>query len=150
MGPGPGTLPGTPPGPSPVLPKTSATSADNSGILTVWVPYDAKVTINGLETHSTGSRREFVSYGLKSGLSYKYIVRAQVLREGKLIEETRTVTLTAGQIEAVAFGFNTSPTEQVAAALSVKPLLENNRCVIIKPTGCPPWAFCSLAVEIPA
>ena len=49
-GPGglPGTqLPGTPPGPSPVLPKTSATSADASGILTVWVPYDAKVTING-------------------------------------------------------------------------------------------------------
>ena len=112
----PGTqLPGTPPGPSPVLPKTSATSADTSGILTVWVPYDAKVTINGLETRSTGSRREFVSYGLKPGLSYKYDVHAQVLREGKLLEETRTVTLTAGQIEAVAFGFNIQPGEQVAA-----------------------------------
>ena len=110
----PGMLPGTP-GPSPVLPKTSATSADNSGILTVWVPYDAKVTINGLETRSTGSRREFVSYGLKSGLSYKYVVQAQVVREGKLLEDTRTVTLTAGQIEAVAFGFNTQPTEQVAS-----------------------------------
>jgi uncharacterized protein (TIGR03000 family) len=120
--PGPGTpapgtqLPGTlPPGPSPVLPKTSATSSDSSGILTVWVPYDAKVTINGMETRSTGSRREFVSYGLKPGLSYKYVVHAQVVREGKLVEDSRTVTLTAGQIEAVAFGFNTQPTEQVAA-----------------------------------
>ena len=97
------------------MPKTSATSTDNSGILTVWVPFDAKVTINGLETRSTGSRREFVSYGLKPDLSYKYVVHAQVVRDGKLIEETRTVTLTAGQIEAVAFGFNTPPTEQVAS-----------------------------------
>ena len=100
--------------PSSVLPKSSATSADNSGILTVWVPYDAKVTINGLTTHSTGSRREFVSYGLRPGLSYKYVVNAQVIREGKLIEDTRTITLRAGAIEAVAFGFNVPPTEQVA------------------------------------
>jgi uncharacterized protein (TIGR03000 family) len=114
--PGPNApLPGLP-GPSPVMPKTSATSANTSGIVTVWVPYDAKVTINGLETRSAGSRREFVSYGLKSGLSYRYVVHAQVVREGKILEDTQTVTLTAGQIEAVAFGFNTQPpTEQVAS-----------------------------------
>jgi uncharacterized protein (TIGR03000 family) len=108
--PGPGA-----PGPLPLLPKTSATSADTTGILTVWVPYDAKVTINGLETRSTGSRREFVSYGLKPGLSYKYVVHAQIARAGKLLEDTQTVTLTAGRIEAVAFGFNVQQTEQVAS-----------------------------------
>ena len=53
-------------------------------MLTVWVPYDAKVTVNGLETHSTGSRRQFVSFGLKPGLSYKYVVKAQVVREGQV------------------------------------------------------------------
>ena len=103
------------PSASPVLPKTSATSADASGILTVWVPYNAKVTINGRETRSTGSRREFVSYGLTPGLSYKYVVHAEVVRNGQTLEDTQTVTLTAGQIEAVAFGFNTAPTEQVAS-----------------------------------
>ncbi len=76
-------------------------------MLTVWVPYDAKVTVNGLETRSTGSRRQFVSFGLKPGLSYKYVVRAQVVRNGQSRWKTQTVMLTAGQITAVAFGFNT-------------------------------------------
>lgn len=114
--PGPGTLspPTTPP---PV--KTSAMSFETSGVLTVWVPYDAKVTINGLVTKSTGSRRQFVSYGLKPGLSYKYVVKAELVRDGQTVEDsppTRTVNLTAGQITAVAFGFNLTPPEQVAAS----------------------------------
>ncbi len=103
------------PTPSSVLPKTSATSAESSGILTVWVPFDAKVTINGRETSSIGSRREFVSYGLQPGLVYKYVVHAQVIRDGKLLEDTQTITLKAGSIESVAFGFNVLPTEQVAS-----------------------------------
>jgi len=106
--------PGAMPEPDPVMPKTSATSAENSGILTVWVPNDAKVTVNGIETRSTGSRRQFVSYGLKPGLSYKYVVRAQIVRNGQVVEDTRNVVLTAGQITAVAFGFNTTPSEGLA------------------------------------
>lgn len=115
----PAAEPAMPTEPSPVPPepadqKTSGTTAEDSGVLTVWVPFDAKVTVNGLETRSTGSRRQFVSYGLKPGFSYKYEVRAEVVRDGKVQEETQTVTLTAGQISAVAFGFNT-PAQQVAA-----------------------------------
>ncbi len=98
----------------PVPPKTTGTSADESGILTVWVPYEAKVTINGQETQCKGSQRHFVSYGLVPGLSYKYVVRAQLVRNGQTQEETQTIILTAGQVSAVAFGFNTNPTEQVA------------------------------------
>jgi len=106
--------PGNPPAaPAPAEPTTSSTSAETSGVLTVWVPYDAKVTINGLETRSTGSRRQFVSHGLKPGFSYKYVIRAQVVHNGQLQEDTRTVTLTAGDITAVAFGFNAA--SQMAA-----------------------------------
>jgi len=106
--------PGAMPEPAPAMPKTSATSAENSGILTVWVPNDAKVTVNGIETRSSGSRRQFVSYGLKPGLSYKYVVRAQIVRNGQVVEDTRDVVLTAGRITAVAFGFNTTPAEGLA------------------------------------
>jgi uncharacterized protein (TIGR03000 family) len=67
-------------------------------------------------TKSTGSRRQFVSYGLKAGLSYKYVVKAEVVRDGQTVEDTRTVTLTAGQISSVAFGFNVTPAEQVAVS----------------------------------
>ena len=108
------TMPGAPETPKPI--KTSSLSAENSGVLTVWVPYDAKVTVNGRETKSVGSRRQYVSYGLKPGLSYKYVVKAEVVRDGQTVEDTRTVTLTAGQITAVAFGFNLAPAEQVATA----------------------------------
>jgi uncharacterized protein (TIGR03000 family) len=100
---------------TPLPPKTSDATSDESGVLTVWVPFDAKVTVNGLDTRSTGSRRQFISYGLKPGLDYKYVVRAQVVRQGQVQEDTRTVTLTAGQITAVAFGFNVG-SQQVASA----------------------------------
>jgi uncharacterized protein (TIGR03000 family) len=115
--PAPMADPGIPPAlPSPPPTKTSSLSFENSGVLTVWVPYDAKVTINGRVTKSIGSRRQFVSYGLTQGLSYKYVVKAELVRDGQTVEDTRTVTLTAGQTSAVAFGFNVTPAEQVAAA----------------------------------
>lgn len=100
----------------PTEPTTSSPTPENSGVVTVWVPYDAKVTINGLATRSVGSRRQFVSYGLKPGFSYKYEIHAEVVKDGKTMEDTRTVTLTAGQNTAVAFGFTTNPTEAVASA----------------------------------
>jgi uncharacterized protein (TIGR03000 family) len=105
------------PGPGAVPPpiKTSSQAYENSGVLTVWVPYEAKVTINGRETKSTGSRRQFVSYGLKAGLSYKYVIKAEIVRNGQIVEDTRTVNMTAGEITAVAFGFNATSPEQVAA-----------------------------------
>ena len=57
--------------------KTTVASTDSSGTLTISVPSDAKVTINDRETRSTGSRRQFVSYGLTPGLVYTYVVRAR-------------------------------------------------------------------------
>jgi uncharacterized protein (TIGR03000 family) len=110
----------TPPAPAepaaPAAPKTTGMSAEESGILTVWVPYDAKVSINGMETRKAGSRRQFVSYGLKPGLSYKYVVKAQLVRNGQMQEDVRTIVLTAGEVTAVAFGFNVSAAQQVASA----------------------------------
>jgi uncharacterized protein (TIGR03000 family) len=108
----PSTTPATPPEPA----STSTQIPETSGVVTVWVPYEAKVAINGLATRSTGSRRQFVSYGLKPGFSYKYNIHAEVVRDGKLLEESQIVTLTAGQSTAVAFGFNPNPAESVASA----------------------------------
>lgn len=115
--PEPGVVP-TEPAPTPALPgptPKSSMSSENSGVLTVWVPYDAKVTVNGIATKSTGSRRQFVSYGLQPGLSYKYVVKAEVVRDGQNVVDTRTVNLTAGDITAVAFGFNLVAPEQMAS-----------------------------------
>ncbi len=64
------------------------------------------MTINGMLTKSTGSKRHFVSYGLRPGYTYKYVVKAEVVREGKIVTEEQTVSLTAGERSGVAFGFN--------------------------------------------
>lgn len=87
----------------------------NSGLLTIWVPYDAKVTINGLATKSIGSRRQYVSYDLKPGFNYRYEVRAELVRDGRVYEDVRVVTMTAGARSAVAFGFNINPHENLAS-----------------------------------
>ena len=84
--------------------------------MTIWVPAEAKVTINGRSTRSTGTKRQFVSYGLQPGFSYKYEIRAQIVRDGQLVEDSRTISLTAGQRGAVAFGFNARTGEGLAAA----------------------------------
>ena len=97
-------------------PKTSAISAEESGVLTVWVPYDAKVTVNGLETKSTGSRRQFVSYGLKPGFSYKYVVRAEVVRNGKIAGGQPDGRIDGGPDHRRGLRFQHHASQQVAAA----------------------------------
>ena len=73
-------------------------------------PTKAKVTINGIQTKSTGSRRQFVSYGLPVPvLSYSYEVVAKVVREGKEYTDSKTIALTAGGRGGVGFGFNITP-----------------------------------------
>jgi len=115
----PPKLPPTPaPEPGEVAPpaaKVAPPTRANSGLLTIWVPYEAKVYINDHETTTTGSRRKYVSYGLKPGLTYKYVIRAEVEREGELVEQTKTVHLAAGEREGVAFGFNPLPAEGLAS-----------------------------------
>ncbi len=105
-----------PQSPTPAAPKTSGLPSETSGSLTVWVPSDARVTINGRQTHSTGSHRQYVSHGLKVGLAYRYVVHVEVIRDGQILEDTRTVTIHAGQTRALAFDFNAAETDGLALA----------------------------------
>ena len=108
---------------APALPKKSATpgpvdqtSRADSGLLSVSVPTAARVYINGRETQSMGSRREYVSYGLKEGKIYPYTVRALVLakdagqstqpQEDRWVWITKTVYLRAGDRAGVTFSDN--------------------------------------------
>lgn len=111
--PAPSTTPTTPPS----LPPSTSILRDGSGLLTIWVPEDAKVFVNGYETKSTGAQRRYVSHGLKGGLTYKYEVRAQVVRDGKTLEEVRNVYLTSGAREGIAINFDA--TKNTAKDLAV-------------------------------
>ena len=89
----------------------------DSGVLTVNVPADAKVFVNGNQTSSAGARRHYVSRGLQGGYKYAYEVRAEVVRDGRTIEETKTIELRAGENSRLAFDF---AAEDLTTTLTLK------------------------------
>jgi uncharacterized protein (TIGR03000 family) len=101
-----GTIPPAGTVPPPVPPAGTPTSSD--GLLAVSVPEDAKIYVNGQPTSSTGSQRQYVSRDLKNGFNYSYEVRAEVVRDGKAIEQLKKVNVRAGETANLAFDFPSS------------------------------------------
>ena len=93
------------PTPAPAAGAPAASLDSDTGGLTVSVPANAKVFVNGNATTSTGSLREYVSRGLETGYEYNYEVRAEVMVNGKLVSDTKTVSLQAGRMQNLAFNF---------------------------------------------
>jgi uncharacterized protein (TIGR03000 family) len=113
---------GLPPGPgadegAPLPPSDSGTGLNRpsaNAVVTVRVPAEALVFVNGLATTSTGSVRRYVSNGLRSGYNYTYHIRAEIVRDGETITETQTVKLQAGNSSNVEFALNSSDADPVA------------------------------------
>src|SRR5687768_9578201 len=117
----PGDAPAAPMGdvPPEAPPAGEETSIDKAdGLLAIEVPADAKIFVNGQATRSTGEHREFVSRDLELGYNYAYEVRAEVIRDGQTIEQTKKIDLRAGKRAEVAFNF--APAEKVETKLTVR------------------------------
>jgi uncharacterized protein (TIGR03000 family) len=115
--PSPGGVPAAPaPGatPAPGQP-TSGIRAD--GLLSVNVPDDAKIYVNGQATSSTGDMRQYVSRDLQNGYNYTYEVRAEVVRDGRTIEQVKKIDLRAGETANLAFNF--PATESIETSLTL-------------------------------
>ncbi len=64
--------------------------------ITVNLPADAKIFIEGTETPSTTDRRVFVTPELKPGAVYYYTIEAEVVRDGKKLRATEKIAVEAG------------------------------------------------------
>lgn len=84
-----------------------ASNVDEDAVqLTVTVPSEAKVFVNGRETTSKGSVRQFVSRGLKEDKTYKFEIEAHLeAADGQDMIESKTVVVQAGQTESLDFAF---------------------------------------------
>src|SRR5262249_6646520 len=91
--------------PAPNAPAPAAQPMATSATLNVQVATAAKIYVNGLATTSTGAQRRYVSNGLQNGFSYSYQVRAEIVRDGKTVTETKTVKLKAGENADLNFTF---------------------------------------------
>ncbi len=122
-GTGNGTTPATPAGglpmpagmggPGTAAPASGATGGGStqnlmmdlgSGAISVTVPENAKVYINGYETKMAGVNRRYVVNDLEPGKLYDYEVRIVANVNGRTVEDMQTVTLTGGQQGTLAFG----------------------------------------------
>ena len=74
-----------------------------SALVSVKVPTDAKVFVNDRATTSIGTDRDYISRDLQAGASYNYDVRAEFMRDGKLVTEIKSVQLIAGQVGNLDF-----------------------------------------------
>jgi uncharacterized protein (TIGR03000 family) len=111
------TIPSNPPPPPGTPQETSHRRAD--GLLAVSVPEDAKVFVNGLPTSSKGAERQYVSRDLQGGYNYTYEVKAEIVRDGKTIEQVKQVNLRAGQTAELAFNFPASESLETSLTVNV-------------------------------
>jgi uncharacterized protein (TIGR03000 family) len=84
-------------------PRADETTMDGRVLLNVSVPADAEVYVNGRRTTSSGRRRRYVARNVQPGLKYKFEVRAELVRGGEEVSETKTVALQANQTADLAF-----------------------------------------------
>ncbi|MFN9626253.1 MAG: TIGR03000 domain-containing protein [Planctomycetota bacterium] len=71
--------------------------------LTVDVPLNAKVFVNGNPTKATGTSRSFVSKDLSPTEAYRFEVQAVYEVDGKEVSQTKTVIAKAGSAESIVF-----------------------------------------------
>jgi len=72
--------------------KTEAGSAR----ITVRLPADAKLTVDGVECPLTSAKRAFETPTLEAGKKYYYDFKAEVVRNGKVQTESKRVVFEAG------------------------------------------------------
>jgi uncharacterized protein (TIGR03000 family) len=95
--------------PSTVRPTTAA-QADSTVHVTVSVPANAELWVDGSKTTSTGSVREFLSPPLTPG-QYAYEIRAHWTEDGHDFTQTQKVAVSPGAHIAVNFPIGPRPTQ---------------------------------------
>jgi uncharacterized protein (TIGR03000 family) len=78
-------------------------AAANRARLIVEVPAGAKVFIDDQPTTSTAALRTFVTPALDPRKNYVYTVRAEVIRDGAPVQETKEVAVSAGTTSRLSF-----------------------------------------------
>jgi uncharacterized protein (TIGR03000 family) len=118
-----GTTPesGKTPEPIPSPKKEDKSTSLNQARLIVELPADAKLYVDDQPTKATSERRVFNSPQLEPGQTYYYILRAQVVRDGKTHSDTKRVLIHAGDVIQASFrNLDTVATAQAEPA-AVRP-----------------------------
>ena len=86
--------------------------------LKVHLPADAKLSLAGNATSSSGATRVFNTEQLAPGTRWEnYLLKASIVRDGQMVEKQQVISLAAGESREVFFDFETANVARVAAAV---------------------------------
>jgi uncharacterized protein (TIGR03000 family) len=90
--------------PAPPPPGTPVRLTDGDVLLSIRVPPDATVRINGVQTSQRGPRREFISSGLAPGRTYTFVVTASWNDPGgQTVNREQRISVQGGERRNVNF-----------------------------------------------
>ncbi len=78
-------------------------STPTPGHVVVKLPAEAKLFVDGVACPLTSAQRSFDTPPLEPGKTYYYSLKAETIREGRSVAETKRVTVRAGQETVVEF-----------------------------------------------
>jgi uncharacterized protein (TIGR03000 family) len=84
-------------------PKSGQVSLDAPARITVRLPADARLSVDGVECPLTSDMRAFDTPVLASGQKFYYLLKAEVVRDGRPIAQTRRVDFRSGESVIVSF-----------------------------------------------
>jgi uncharacterized protein (TIGR03000 family) len=103
--------------PTPTTDDDEASLDADATMISVMVPEDADVYVNGYRTQSGGMRRRFVSSGLQAGRKYAFEVRVVAQRDGREVSDSQVLQVMAGERNELAFNLPT--TTEVESTLTL-------------------------------
>jgi len=89
-----------------VLAADDAASPAKPVLITVNVPTDAQIWFQGAKTSQEGPSRQFISPALTPGRDYTYTMRVLRTENGRNVDETRKLSVHAGDQVTLTFGGN--------------------------------------------
>jgi uncharacterized protein (TIGR03000 family) len=88
-----------------VMPGETTSQAARPATLVVTLPADARLTVDNTPTRLTSAKRVFNSPPLQPGRTYRYTLKAEIVRDGQTLTTSRDVTVRAGQETDVTLEF---------------------------------------------
>jgi uncharacterized protein (TIGR03000 family) len=98
------TRPAPAPAPKKAPEPKKASAADLQGKLVVQLPADAKLYVDGQFADSGAAKRTFLTPALDPDADYYYTIKAEVVRDGKVVSDSKKVFVRAGKTSEVDFG----------------------------------------------
>lgn len=83
------------------LPRETPISVPSASVLIAHLPEHGLLWVEGVRTRLTGRTRTFQSPLLQPGRNYSYTVRVAWIEDGHWVDQTRTVPIRAGSIQAL-------------------------------------------------